>query len=85
MERPDLPTVAQLPGWAAQRLCGDKRELSNRPGGRISIQHVDPQDISASHIRALIASGQSVAGLLPEAVYGYIQENHLYGYGSSGA
>lgn len=82
MERPASPTGAQLPSWAEHRLCRDKSELSNSPSGRISIQYVDPQDISASHIRTLIASGQSVAGLLPGVVYDYIQENHLYGYDS---
>jgi nicotinate-nucleotide adenylyltransferase len=82
MERPASPTSAQLPSWAEHRLCRDKSELSNHAGGLISIQHVDPQDISASHIRALIASGQSVAGLLPGTVYDYIQRNHLYGYDS---
>jgi nicotinate-nucleotide adenylyltransferase len=83
MQRPDSPTGAQLPSWVENRLCRDKGELSNYPGGRVLIQHVDPQNISASKIRAQIASGQSVAGLLPDVVYHYIQKNHLYGYNSS--
>lgn len=85
MERPDSPTGAQLPGWAEHRLCRDKIELSNSPGGRIWIQHVDPQNISASHIRALIARGQSVAGLVPGVVGDYIRNNHLYGHNSPSA
>ncbi len=83
MERPEAPTAGQLPSWAEHRLCRDKHKLANHAGGRIWIQHVGPQDISASHIRALIASGQSVAELLPGAVYEYIQQNHLYGYNSA--
>ena len=85
MERPDAPMGAQLPDWAEHRLCRDKMELLNSPASRIWIQHVDPQDISASHIRALIARGQSVAGLVPGVVYDYIRNNHLYGYNSPSA
>ena len=83
MERPQSSVGMRLPVWAEHRLCLDGRELSSRPNGRVLLQDVEPQDISASRIRALIARGQPVAGLLPDTVYSYIQKNRLYGCKSS--
>jgi nicotinate-nucleotide adenylyltransferase len=41
---------------------------------------MDPIDISASDIRARVARGESIAGLVPEAVRRYIERQHLYGH-----
>jgi nicotinate-nucleotide adenylyltransferase len=86
MERPGSPmaTAAQLPAWASERVCREKGELARSPSGKLLLQHVDPQDISASRIRAMIANGQSIAGLLPDAVWHYIRRNRLYHYKDQG-
>ena len=46
--------------------------------GRVDCIESTAIDISASELRSLLASGASVAGLLPAAVEAYIQENGLY-------
>lgn len=84
MSRPGV-APAKLPAWASGRECKDYRDLHTAPAGRLAFLPVSPQDISATRIRAAIARGESVAGLLPEAVLEYIEANHLYGAKSRGA
>lgn len=88
MERPGAPMAAlesRLPPWARPRLCRERGQLARAPAGCIMLERVRPQDISASAIRAMIAAGESPQGLLPEAVWNYIQANRLYGYRSEKA
>ena len=46
--------------------------------GRVDCIESTAIDISASDLRSRLASGASVAGMLPAAVEGYIRENRLY-------
>lgn len=88
LERPGVPMAAleaNLPPWAGARLCRERRQLALAPAGRIVLERVHPQDISASAIRAMIAAGESPRGLLPEAVWNYVQARGLYGYRSQRA
>lgn len=83
MQRPGWPTLSantELPAWATTHICGDKVRFSQQSAGFILFQNVDPQDISASRIRYMIASGESVKGLMPNSVWDYIRSNQLYGY-----
>jgi nicotinate-nucleotide adenylyltransferase len=82
MERPGSPisTITQLPPWARERVCHNRDEFICNSGGMLWLQHVDPQDISASRIRAMVEHGQSIAGLLPDVVWDYIRRNRLYHY-----
>lgn len=50
------------------------------PGGRARFVPMEAVDISASDIRARVARGESIAGLVPEAVQGYIERHRLYGH-----
>jgi len=56
--------LQQLPA----RLAKTASELSEVAAGRILLQLVTQLDISASHIRAILAEGQSVRYLLPDEV-----------------
>ncbi|MFQ5755165.1 MAG: nicotinate-nucleotide adenylyltransferase [Acidiferrobacterales bacterium] len=88
MERPGSQMSgmhAQPPSWARDHVCQDKRELSRTAAGRILFQHVEPQAISASAIRTMIAQAQSVEELLPAEVWQYIRTHRLYGYKYEGA
>ena len=76
---------APWPTWARGRECKDYRVLHAALAGRLAILPVSPQDISATRIRAAVARGESVEGLLPEAVLEYIETNHLYGANGRGA
>ena len=54
--------------------------ISDIPTG-VSYSELDIKapDISATAIRARIASGQSIAGLVPESVASFIEKNGIYG------
>jgi nicotinate-nucleotide adenylyltransferase len=69
---------AALPAWAVGRVTRERAALDGEPAGRILFQPVTAQDISATRIRAAIAVGEPVAGLLPAAVLDYIRANRLY-------
>ena len=84
LSRPGVAPVT-WPAWASGRECKDYRVLHTAPAGRLAFLPVSPQDISATRIRAVLAQGESVEGLLPEAVLEYIEANHLYGANSRGA
>ena len=77
---PALP-AALIPEWRA-RLVSDAALLYKTPFGAIYRQHVAPQAISASAIRAALARGgdavETVRGLLPDSVLAYIERNGLY-------
>ena len=73
------------PTWAKGRECKDYRMMNETLAGRLAFLPVSPQDISATRIRAAIARGESVDGLLPEAVLEYIQVNRIYGRDGRGA
>lgn len=54
------------------------RESPPGRGGRIYHITMAPCPVSSSEIRRSAAAGESLAGLVPPAVAGYIQENGLY-------
>lgn len=56
--------IQQLPATLVTKASG----LSEVAAGRILLQSVTQLDISASHIRAMLAQGQSVRYLLPDEV-----------------
>ncbi len=69
-----------LPDWAEGRHCADGASLALCPAGRLFFLAVKPQNISATGIRSALARGQSVEGLLPQAVQAFICQNHLYSH-----
>jgi len=81
MQRPGWgspPEDAALPSWLRGRRCADSAPLANAPAGRLVFQAVSPQDISGSRIRAALARGESVHGLLPAPVETFITSHGLY-------
>lgn len=89
----ELLTLAHLvaiarPGWAwpdtgpvaaliAERGA-DPSALQRAPAGCLLIEALTPQPISATRIRALLQSGRSARGLLPDSVLDYIHRHGLY-------
>jgi nicotinate-nucleotide adenylyltransferase len=67
--------------WRSRRI-DDARALRSRIAGAIYVQPVAPQPISSTAIRAAIARGEiksvEFAGLLPPAVFAYIESHGLY-------
>lgn len=52
--------------------------LALEDASRVSVVPMAPLDISSTAIRARIAKGESVRGLMPDAVLDYIETNNLY-------
>ncbi len=73
---PDPPPAPLDAIWTARYTadCG----LLSSPAGRICVQPVQPQPISATQIRGLLRAGQRPDGLLPAAVVAYIESHSLY-------
>lgn len=68
----------------AARYGGEQETLAEKaaalsPGGRITVVPVEPLPMSSTEIRLRIQRGEDPAGLLPEAVWAYIQAHGLYG------
>ncbi len=81
MSRPDTATSAsgELARWLAGRQTGDWRQLRTGRAGRVLFQEVTQLAVSATDVRRRLANGGSARYLMPEAVWGYIQEEGLYG------
>jgi nicotinate-nucleotide adenylyltransferase len=77
LNRPGAP-APNVPGWAQARVSSGT-EWRMQPAGKLVFQTVQPQDISATRIRARLAAGESVAEWVPRAVCDYIETSHLYG------
>ncbi len=52
--------------------------LASQPYGLIYVAPTTLLDISATHIRAMVAAGKSIRYLLPDAVSNYIKTHQLY-------
>jgi nicotinate-nucleotide adenylyltransferase len=86
--------VMHRPGWemdigaaseAIQQLwqehqVADVSELESQSAGRIILQTVIPLSISATQIRALVATGENPRFLLPDAVWNLIRMHGLYDF-----
>jgi nicotinate-nucleotide adenylyltransferase len=78
---------AKFETWHRWREILERADLAvfARPGsefrdGRARQVPFAPMDVSASGIRARIARGESIAGLVPPAVADYIARHRLYGH-----
>lgn len=61
-----------------QRHCNQAVELASDKAGRIFLLEATRLEISATQVRALVASGKSARYLLPDPVWQYIQQHRLY-------
>ncbi len=80
ISRPDapLPTAGPIAELAARHQLTDESDLQVRPSGSILFVTLQPYPISATGIRAAIASEKKVARFLPAAVLNYIHVHQLY-------
>lgn len=67
-----------LEEWFCSHVIPDAHALRQTPSGGILFQTVTQLDISATHIRALLAHGHSPRYLLPETVLAAIYDEKLY-------
>jgi nicotinate-nucleotide adenylyltransferase len=73
-------TMADIPVAARQAFCYDQGSGSfhHESGHRVIPLSVVPLDISATDIRARLATGRSVRFLVPAAVEAYLESTRLY-------
>jgi nicotinate-nucleotide adenylyltransferase len=79
LQRPDADSEAPeaLRNLLAARSISDPLTLQG-PAGQISFIWQTPLSVSATQIRALLASGKSARFLVPDAVLAYIHAHGLY-------
>lgn len=64
--------------WYGELLAQTTCELSTTAAGRVTFLSVTPLEISATKIREACKNKKSIRFLVPDEVYQYIQEQHLY-------
>lgn len=69
--------------WSMAKFVGVNRpghslEIPKSPPGAITLLDISALPISSSQIRAKVDAGESLAGLVPDAVADYIRDNKLY-------
>ena len=64
-----------------ERQIHDVKSLAESTAGYICIRDIPALDVSATHIRELVASGRSARFLLPDAVLDIIERQGLYRHG----
>ncbi len=62
-----LPTEVRTK--VASRRCSDPAQLHESPAGRVLAIPVTPLEISATHVRALLAAGREPRWLVPDALF----------------
>lgn len=73
----DFPAHGELREYMAAHQAS-LASLADLPSGGLSRVDLPPQDVSATRVRALLQSGQSAQGLVPDVVLRYIEEHGLY-------
>ena len=76
LERTRL-AVATRPGYARERLDAVLEELDQPE--RVVFFDIEPNPVASSDIRALVAAGAPLIGLVPDGVGDLIRERGLYG------
>lgn len=72
-----------LADWLEGRWAGSVEALHRTPGGLVLRLHQPVHDGSATAVRARIAAGQPLDGLVPDAVAAYIARHRLYAGGDA--
>lgn len=67
-----------LPSWAQGCIERDRKKLIRHTNGKIFLQAVTPQPISATLVREAIARGEPVQNFIPLAVLEYIRASRIY-------
>ena len=80
MQRPGTEPKwpSELEGFFTKFVCQQPRDLKALPAGMIHFMVVSQLEISASHIRQLVAKKKSAQYLTPEPVLRLIDRNQLY-------
>ncbi len=81
VQRPDKQSQAKLSDQLTAFLTNHYTENSDdleKSAGYIHMQQITAQEISATKIREMLATGKSTKYLVPDKVLAYIKQQHLY-------
>jgi nicotinate-nucleotide adenylyltransferase len=82
VQRPDSQTQQkisdQLTAFLTNHYTENSNDLTEKSAGYIHMQHITAQDISATKIREMLATGKSTQYLVPDKVLAFIKQQHLY-------
>lgn len=73
-----LPESGVIADLISKHLQNDTQFIHHHLAGGILLRPITALEISATDIRKQIAMGKNPRYLLPDTVYQYIQENHVY-------
>ena len=68
----------KMTAFLSQHYTENLDDLAEKTAGYIHMQAITTQDISATHIREKLATGNSAKYLMPDTVLAYIQQQQLY-------
>lgn len=82
VQRLDKQTQAklsdQLTAFLTDHYTENSDDLAEKSAGYIHMQQITAQEISATKIREMLATGKSTKYLVPDKVLTYIRQQHLY-------
>lgn len=82
VQRLDKQTQAklsdQLTAFLTDYYTENSDDLAEKSAGYIHMQQITAQEISATKIREMLATGKSTKYLVPDKVLTYIRQQHLY-------
>ena len=78
MEQAVILVAGRAFSRAKSSLEDQIRYLRERYHSEIYQVHLEKMDVASAHLRELAAEGQDLKPYVPEAVWNYIQEHHLY-------
>ena len=78
MEQAVILVAGRAYSRAKRSLEDQIRYLRDRYHSEIYQVHLEKMDVASAHLRELAAEGQDLKPYVPEAVWNYIQEHHLY-------
>ena len=67
-----------LKTWIESHRTEDMNEVCNKPAGSLYFFRMQGCDISSSEVRARLERREDISRLLPDNIYAYIQQRHLY-------
>jgi nicotinate-nucleotide adenylyltransferase len=74
----EMPLEGEVADWAARHRVEDKSALMQKPCGSLFVDEMTLLPVSATNLRSMLKSGESIRYLTPDSVIHYISKHCLY-------